>query len=353
MLRQTVENRGFIIMLVLITLAFAAILLPFWSAIFWACVMSLLFHPVQKLMRGYLGGRASLAAALTLLIGLVVVVIPVTAIVFGFVREGIQLYQLIEDREINPEAFMERIGAAIPFVPDFLQRLGIDTSNIRGTISDLAVNLSRRLSQWAVTFGRNTLSFVLHLALMLYLTFFLLRDGEKMVKWMRDALPLNEERRQLLIGKFAEVSRATVKGNLVVATVQGALGGLIFLILGLPAPLLWAVVMTFLSLIPAVGASLVWVPMAIYLYATGNWIQASILVAYGALIIGLADNVLRPILIGRDTKLPDYIVLLSTLGGIALLGVNGFVIGPLVAALFLSFWSIFSRELNNQGSPHP
>jgi len=281
------------------------------------------------------------------LVGIVVVVIPATAIVFGFVREGIQLYQLIENREINPDNFMERIGAAIPIVPDLLQRLGIDTSNIRGTIADSAVNLSRLLSQWAVSFGRNTLTFALHLGLMLYLSFFLLRDGEKLVNWMRDALPLNEERRQLLIIKFAEVSRATVKGNLVVAAVQGALGGLIFLILGLPAPLLWAVVMGFLSLIPAVGASLVWVPMAIYLYATGDWIQASILVAYGALIIGLADNVLRPILVGRDTKLPDYMVLFSTLGGISLLGINGFVIGPLIAVLFLSFWSIFSREFNS------
>lgn len=346
-MRELVEKRAFLIILALISLAFLLILRPFWSAIFWACVMSLLFYPVQRRMLSHLGGRASIAAALTLLIGLVVVVLPVTAIVFGFVREGIQLYELIEGQEISPETFMERIGAAIPFVPEFLQRLGIDTSNIRGTISDSAVNLSRRLSQWAVSFGRNTLTFVLHLGLMLYLSFFLLRDGEKMVNWMRDALPLNEERRQLLINKFAEVSRATVKGNLVVAAVQGALGGLIFLILGLPAPLLWAVVMAFLSLIPAVGASLVWVPMAIYLYATGDWIQASILVAYGALIIGLADNVLRPMLVGRDTKLPDYMVLFSTLGGISLLGINGFVIGPLIAALFLSFWSIFSRELNN------
>lgn len=346
-MREIVEKRAFMIILTIISLAFLLVLRPFWSAIFWACVMSLLFYPIQQRMLNYLGGRASLAAALTLLVGIVVVVIPATAIVFGFVREGIQLYQLIENREINPDNFMERIGAAIPIVPDLLQRLGIDTSNIRGTIADSAVNLSRLLSQWAVSFGRNTLTFALHLGLMLYLSFFLLRDGEKLVNWMRDALPLNEERRQLLIIKFAEVSRATVKGNLVVAAVQGALGGLIFLILGLPAPLLWAVVMGFLSLIPAVGASLVWVPMAIYLYAIGDWIQASILVAYGALIIGLADNVLRPILVGRDTKLPDYMVLFSTLGGISLLGINGFVIGPLIAVLFLSFWSIFSREFNS------
>ncbi|MBU2098759.1 MAG: AI-2E family transporter, partial [Gammaproteobacteria bacterium] len=107
------------------------------------------------------------------------------------------------------------------------------------------------------------------------------------------------------------------------------------------------VIMAFLSLVPAVGASLVWIPVAIYLYATGEAIPATILVVYGALVIGLADNVLRPILVGRDTRLPDYVILFSTLGGLSLLGITGFVIGPLVAALFLSFWSIFIKEFNN------
>lgn len=346
MLRQTVENRGFIIMLVLITLAFLAILLPFWSAIFWACVMALLFYPLQRRLLTKLDNK-SLAAALTLLAGVILVVIPVTMIVFAFVREGAQLYALIESQEIEPGAALQRIGDAVPVIPELLQRLGIDTSNIRAYLSDSAVTISQRVSQYAMNFGRNTVSFTIGLALMLYLTFFLLRDGDKMLQWLRSALPLKEERRQLLFVKFTEVVRATVKGNLIVAMVQGALGGLIFWILGITAPVLWGVVMAFLSLVPAVGAALVWVPVAIYLFATGDTIQGFVLVAYGAIIIGLADNVLRPILVGRDTKLPDYMVLFSTLGGISLLGINGFVIGPLIAALFISFWTIFSKDLNH------
>jgi predicted PurR-regulated permease PerM len=110
--------------------------------------------------------------------------------------------------------------------------------------------------------------------------------------------------------------------------------------------LLWGVVMTVLSLIPAVGAGLVWLPAAIYLYAVGDWISATVLITYGVLIIGLADNILRPLLVGRDTKLPDWMVLLSTLGGIAMVGINGFVIGPLIAVLFVAFWQIFSSEFN-------
>lgn len=346
-MRNVMEKRTFIGVLIALSLLFILLLLPFWGAIFWAGVMSLLFYPLHARLNRRFDNRPSLAALCTLLIGFVLVVMPVIAIGFGFIREGAQLYQLIENQELNPQDILDRIGNAVPILPDLLTRLGIDTSVIRNYLSEAAITMSRILSQQALSWGRDALTFTLSLGLMLYLSFFLLRDGVSIVGWMRDAVPLNNERRQLLFQKFAEVARATVKGNLVVALVQGALGGLIFWVLGLPAVLLLSVVMAFLSLVPAVGASLVWLPMAIYLYATGEWENASILVAYGALVIGLADNVLRPILVGRDTKLPDYIVLFSTLGGISMLGITGFVIGPLIAALFLSFWTIFSKEFND------
>jgi predicted PurR-regulated permease PerM len=346
-MRNVMEKRTFIGVLIALSLLFILLLLPFWGAIFWAGVMSLLFYPLHARLNRRFGNRPSLAALCTLLIGFVLVVMPVIAIGFGFIREGAQLYQLIENQELNPQDILDRIGNAVPILPDLLTRLGIDTSVIRNYLSEAAIAMSRILSQQALSWGRDALTFTLSLGLMLYLSFFLLRDGVSIVGWMRDAVPLNNERRQLLFQKFAEVARATVKGNLVVALVQGALGGLIFWVLGLPAVLLLSVVMAFLSLVPAVGASLVWLPMAVYLYATGEWGKASILVAYGALVIGLADNVLRPILVGRDTKLPDYIVLFSTLGGISMLGITGFVIGPLIAALFLSFWTIFSKEFND------
>jgi predicted PurR-regulated permease PerM len=130
----------------------------------------------------------------------------------------------------------------------------------------------------------------------------------------------------------------------VVAAIQGALGGLIFWLLGISGAVLWGVVMAVLSLIPMVGAGLVWAPVAIYLFAVGDWVQGTVLAVFGAGVIGLVDNLLRPMLVGRDTKLPDYIVLLSTLGGFVLFGINGFVIGPLIAALFVAVWEIFTRE---------
>jgi predicted PurR-regulated permease PerM len=156
------------------------------------------------------------------------------------------------------------------------------------------------------------------------------------------------EHKRLLLSKFTTVVRATVKGNVAVAATQGALGGLIFSFLGIQGALLWGCVMAFLSLLPAVGASLIWAPVAIYFLFTGAIWQGLTLTAFGVLVIGLVDNLLRPLLVGKDTQLPDYVVLISTLGGMVLFGLNGFVIGPVIAALFIAAWDLFSatRETN-------
>ena len=135
-----------------------------------------------------------------------------------------------------------------------------------------------------------------------------------------------------------------MKGNILVAIVQGTLGGLAFWVLGVHAPILWGVVMAFLSLLPAIGAALIWGPVAFYLLATGQIWQGIALIVFCSVVIGLIDNVLRPILVGKDTKLPDYVVLISTLGGLAVIGLNGFVIGPLIAAMFVSGWKLLATE---------
>jgi predicted PurR-regulated permease PerM len=162
-----------------------------------------------------------------------------------------------------------------------------------------------------------------------------------LVRAVRHALPLAPEHTQELFGKFTTVIRATVKGNLLVAVVQGLLGGIAFWVLGVDAALLWAVLMAFLSLLPAVGAALVWAPVAAYFFLTGAIWQSVALTAYGVLVIGLVDNVLRPVLVGKDTRMPDYLVMITTLGGMAVFGINGFVIGPSIAAMFIAVWHIY------------
>ncbi|WP_313334674.1 AI-2E family transporter, partial [Comamonas sp.] len=179
---------------------------------------------------------------------------------------------------------------------------------------------------------------------MLYLLFFFLRDGKTLIRKILAATPLDDAHKRKLGAKFITVVRATVKGNLAVAATQGALGGIIFWILGIEASLLWGVVMAFLSLLPAVGAAIVWGPVAIYYFATGSTTEGLILAAYGAGIMGMVDNVLRPLLVGKDTKMPDYLILISTLGGLSLFGLTGFVIGPLIAALFIAVWDLFAPQ---------
>ena len=339
------ERRAFLLLLALVSILFLYLMEPFFTAIFWACVLGIVFHPLQQRLVDR-WQRPNLATLTTLVICVCVGVIPVLFILTSFFQQGLALYDQIQSGAINPAQYIEQIRQSFPLVQQLIERFNIDLETIKGQLSSGAVAASSMIAQNAVQVGQNTLRFFIMLALMLYVAFFTLRDGHRLVALLIRALPIGDERERQLFRKFVEVTRATIKGNLVVAVVQGTLGGVIFWLLGIPAPLLWGVVMTVLSLIPMVGAGLIWAPVAIYLAATGSWIEALILTAYGVCIIGLADNVLRPILVGRDTKLPDYIVLLSTLGGFALFGINGFVIGPLIAALFVAFWQIFMLEFN-------
>jgi predicted PurR-regulated permease PerM len=338
------ERRSFLLFLALVTLVFLYLLSPFFGAIFWACVVGLVFHGLHLRLCSLMGGRRNLAALSTLGVCMLIAILPALFVVGSFFQEGASLYQRLQAGDIDPGAYLDRIRQAFPVLQQILERLQLDLNDLKRQVSGLAVTASRFLAQNAVQLGQDTLQWFVSLGLMLYMAFFTLRDGPRLVDLVVRALPMGDERERLLFNKFAEVTRATVKGNLVVAAIQGALGGLIFWILGISGALLWGVVMAVLSLIPMVGAGLIWAPVAIYLFAIGDWIEGTILVAFGAGVIGLVDNLLRPVLVGRDTKLPDYMVLLSTLGGFVLFGINGFVVGPLIAALFVAVWEIFTRE---------
>jgi predicted PurR-regulated permease PerM len=192
--------------------------------------------------------------------------------------------------------------------------------------------------------GQNTLDFSVNFLVMLYLLFFLLRDGRRLLARIERAVPLATNVQQRLFKNFSTVVRSTVKGNVVVAAIQGALGGIALAVLGLPGAVLWAVTMAILSLLPAVGAALVWGPISLYLIAIGELGKGLGLIAWGTFVIGLVDNVLRPILVGKETRMPDYVVLVSTIGGMSLFGANGFVMGPVIAAMFIAAWDIASND---------
>ncbi|WP_282343577.1 MULTISPECIES: AI-2E family transporter [Pseudomonas] len=338
------EQKVFLALLLVVSLAFAWILLPFYGAVFWAVILAILFGPLQRRLLKRFGGRRNLTALTTLLVSLLVAVLPVIIITALLVQEGATLYQRIESGDLNVGAYVEQFREMLPhFVQNQLDRFGLnDLGSLRDRLSSGALAGSQFLATKAFSFGQGTFEFVVGFFVMLYLLYFFLRDGPELVARIRQAIPLSQNQKRKLFSKFTRVARATVKGNIVVAATQGALGGLIFWFLGIPSPLLWGVLMAFLSLLPAVGAGIIWTPVAIYYLLNDQVTQGVLLTLYGIFVIGLVDNILRPILVGKDTKMPDYVVLVSTLGGLSLFGLNGFVVGPLIAALFMSTWGLFT-----------
>jgi predicted PurR-regulated permease PerM len=352
---KILERQTFLIALTFVTGLFLFLLKPFFAPILWACIIAILFHPVQLWLKKKLGELPNLTALITLIACIFLVVIPVLLLLTSFFQQGSALYQRIENGEIQLAQYFDQIRQAFPVIQQFLERMDIDIASLQENVTAAVVGIGGFLTQNAVALGMGTFNFFTKLALMLYIAFFLLRDGRQLIEKLIRVIPMGDERERLLFQNIAGVARATVKGNLLVAIVQGMLGGLIFWILGIPSPLLWGVIMMIFSMIPVIGAGLVWAPTAMYLYTITQWFEATVLIAYGVFIIGLTDNVLRPILVGRDTRLPDWMVLLSTLGGLTLMGINGFVVGPLIAVLFVAFWQIFSEDFNadkyaNQGS---
>lgn len=349
-MRGPLEQNAFLVLLVLATVAFLFLLKPFFVPIFWACAFALIFYPMQQWLLRKWPGQRTLAAVVTLSVCTVVVVIPVLGVAASFITEGLDLFQGLQNGAWSPADYLQKFRTGFPSAYHGLQHLGVDFSHLGAQLMMALKATGQLLGQRALAVGQNTFQFFVDLGLMLYLAFFLLRDGPELVELLIRALPLGDDRERLLFDKFAEITRATIKGNLAVAAVQGALGGFIFWVLGIPAALLWGVIMAVMSMIPAVGAGLIWLPVALYLYATGQVVHGTILMLFGMLVIGLVDNVLRPVLVGRDTKLPDYMVLFSTLGGLALFGVTGFALGPLLAGLFVAFWQIFIADFNG-GEP--
>ena len=340
------HHRVFLLLLCIVTAGFLLILWPCFGAVFWGVALAVLFAPLHQRLLARMPRKPTLAALATLALCLVIVILPLVLIGASLVREAAFIYENLSSGEINVGAYFQQIMSALPgWATHALDGLGLaSVIDIQDKLSSVAVQASKVVATQAVGIGQNTLGFLVSFAVMLYLLFFLLRDGAQLARRIRYVFPLEPAHKTALASKFTTVVRATIKGNLAVAMAQGALGGLIFWLLGIQGPVLWAVVMAFLSLLPAVGAGLIWGPVALYFFATGDIVKGSILAAYGVLVIGLVDNVLRPLLVGKDTKMPDYLVLISTLGGMALFGLNGFVIGPLIAAMFIAVWDIFATE---------
>ncbi len=345
-MRQVVQRSSLLVLVTAVTAAFILLLTDLLLAVFWAAVLAILFHGLYRRLLPRMWGRKSLAAAIVLAIVLAGVVAPVLLLGWAVVREASQFYAAVERGVLDPGAVLDTLGAWLPWAREVLDNFGLDFEKMRSGLTSMVGNAARYAATGLVAAGQGALKLMLQLAVMLYLLFFFVRDGEKLVDSLVRILPLGDEREYQLLGQFATVSRVSVTSLIVIGAVQGGLGGITLALLGIGSPVLLGVLMGVLSVIPAVGPGLVWAPIAIWLFASGMWVQGLILVIVGVLVVGLADNLLRPMLVGRTAQLPDYVILLATLGGLSVFGFSGLVIGPVLAALFFVSWRLFEEEFS-------
>jgi predicted PurR-regulated permease PerM len=341
---SAIQNVSFFLLVALTTLAFLGLIISFVMPVFWAAVLATVFFPLQRRYVARLGGRRSLAALATMLTIIGLVVVPIFLVGVAVSREAVYLHDQITSGAIDLQAPLRFLRRITPLASDYLARFGIEVEGLVQRLSTSAIAVSQFIASRALGIGQDVVRITALFFLMLYILFFFLRDGSQLVAMLIRVLPLEDGRKRQLLAKFADVSLATMKGTLVVGIVQGAIGAILFWALGIPAPVLWGTLMAVFSILPAVGPGLVWLPAAVILLGMGQIVKGIILIAAGVLVIGLVDNVLRPVLVGRDTQMPDYLVLLATLGGLAVFGVSGFVIGPLIAAFFLVVWEMFAQE---------
>jgi predicted PurR-regulated permease PerM len=345
MTENNVERAFFVALLLAVTLAFFWLIRGFLQPIFWAIALGIVVYPLHGRLVRRLHDRRSLASGISVVIVVIVVILPLIGIGAAVANEGAALYDRLQTGGLGVDT-VTQLQQRMPQLTALIERVGLDPARLEEQAQSAAVTVSRAVAERALAIGSNTLRGTIFFFLMLYLLFFFLRDGPRILDSLIRALPLGDERERYLLGRFAEVSRATIKGTLVVGIAQGTIGGIAFAVLGIGAPVLWGTVMALLSILPAIGTALVWLPAAIYLIVTGHLLAGAALIFIGVFVIGLTDNLLRPILVGRDTQLPDYVILLSTLGGLAGFGLAGIIIGPTIAAFFLSVWQMAEQEFS-------
>ena len=340
-------------LLAAVTLALGWILVPFYGAILWGVVIALLSSPVFGWLMHRVGQRRNVAALLTMLLVLLAGVLPLLVLVASLLREASSLVVHLRGGNLSPLRWAQGIYNALPpWGTETLKRFGLTNfASVQQRVADLLSDGGPFIANGAFSLGQNTFGLGSSLFIALYLAFFLVRDGGALTHTLGMNIPLPLQHKRELLNKFTTVLLATIKGNFLVAAIQGALGGLAFWFLDVSGALLWAVLMAVLSMLPAVGAALVWAPVAAYFLATGAHWQGAALIAYGVLVIGLVDNLLRPIWVGHSTRLPDYMVMVSTLGGMAVFGLNGFVLGPVIAAMFVAVWHLYGPAATHEALP--
>ena len=340
----TTFRTAFVLILVLaVTALFVAVTWPFLKPLLLGAMLAGLCRPLYSWVKRLVRGRRSLAATLTLLILFVLVAGPISAFVGVVVAQAIhvsdQAIPWVQQHFGAASTFnahdwlVQRFPALASYVPEQAQIIESMGRAAKAVGSFLVVGAGQ------LTTG--TAGFLLDLFVMLYAMFFFFRDGPRIIERIFYYMPLSNRDEELLLERLTSVTRATIKGTLVIGIIQGALAGLGFWVAGIDGAAFWGTIMAVLSVVPGIGAALIWVPAVIYLFITGQTLTAVLLLAWCAAIVGTIDNILRPALVGKDAKMPDLLILIGTLGGLFLFGPIGFIVGPIVCGLFLTVWDIY------------
>ncbi|MBI4067837.1 AI-2E family transporter [Candidatus Kaiserbacteria bacterium] len=340
-----IQHTSFFTLLATVSFGFLFLISDFILPIIWAVVLAIIFYPLCARLTHAFGGRSTPAALVTMVAAILLVFTPITLAGVLIAQESTDLYHDALSLDVN---VYERTISAVPFAQEALNMANIQTSELPVKIATTLKSVGGGLTLEVVEAGTQTIRFIAKMLVMLYLLFFFLRDGVRFGTTIMRVLPLGDAKEIFLFERFSTTVRATIKGTLVVALVQGAIGSILFALAGIHSPVLWGIVMALFALVPGIGPAIVWVPAALIMFALGHT-GATILIAVGGIaVIGTIDNILRPLLMGRDTDMPDALILLSVLGGLGTFGLSGVILGPAIAALFLASWQLFEEQYKTQ-----
>ena len=348
----TTFRRAFLLLLVvLISVAFLWMIRTFLITILLAALFAGVAFPVYRYLTAKFGGREKAAALVTLLLLLALVVIPLMGVAGAVANEALRINETIRPRleQLREPGAVDRWLQVLPgysLIAPYRDQIVARAGEVVGSFGGFVFNALSATT-------RATVLFIFHFVVMLYTMFFFLTDGPKLVRTILGYLPLADADKERMLDKFVSVTRATLKGTILIGLAQGVLGGLAFWVVGIEGAIFWGTVMTVLSIIPGVGGALVWVPAAIILAMTDSLWKGIGLALFCGLIIGSVDNLLRPILVGRDTRMHELMIFFSTLGGLFAFGAMGFILGPILAALFLTVWELFGVAFRGELQQQP
>jgi len=340
-MQKVATNKWVLLLLVLfISALFLSMIRQFLMAIFLAGIFSALAYPLYKRLETWFRGLRVLASLCTLVLIVLVIILPLGGLMGVVTAQAIKVGQAVKpwvERQLSEPDAISNLIQSLPYIDNiepYRNQIFQKAGEMVGALSGFLIG---RLQ--SVTYG--TVNFLFMLFIMLYTMFFFLMDGDKLIHKMLYYLPLEDHDERRMLDKFTSVTRATLKGTAVIGVIQGVLGGVAFAVVGIPSAVFWGTIMAVLSFIPGIGSVLVWGPAVIILAVSGSFIKAIGLGIFCAAVVGSIDNFLRPVLVGKDTQMHELMILFGTLGGIIMFGVLGVIIGPIIAALFVTVWEIY------------